>query len=217
MKIDGPQFNAVWESTVMAQQLRLLSREALPEAAAIALNETADAITERAKHNVRQQLFVRTPYTINSIRTKNRASGRDVGAMFARTGTISRYLPLQNTGGIVRARRRKVPVPTVAARRGRAEEGKIAGRYAMDKIGNIGSDGRFFIGVPKGGNRPLGLYERHGKNKRLRHLRRLDNTQVRVPESAWFDDAIDTHSRLLGARFRRAAQREITRSLRPRG
>ena len=216
MRVDGPQFNAAWESTVMAQQLRMLSKEALPEAAAIALNQTADAITERAKHNVQQRMTVRTSFTTNSIRTKNRARGGDVGRMFAKTGTISRYLPTQNAGGVIRARRRKVPIPTIAARQGRSERGKVAGRYNMAKIGNIGTDGRFFIGVPKGGNRPLGLWERHSGNKRLRQIRRLDNTSVSVPRTKWFDDAISAHAPLLGARFRRAAQKEITRTLRPR-
>ena len=216
MRVDGPQFNAAWESTVMAQQLRMLSKEALPEAAAIALNQTADAITERAKHNVQQRLIVRTPFTLNSIRTRNRAKGGDVGRMFARTGTVSRYLPIQNAGGTIRARNRRVPIPTVQARRGRSARGKITSRYSMANIGNVGTDGRFFIGKPKGGNRGLGLWERHAANKRLRLIRRLDNTAVEVPATGWFDDAISAHAPLLGARFRRAAQREITRVLRPR-
>lgn len=35
---------------------------------------------------------------------------------------------------------------------------------------STGKYGRYFIGTPKGSNRPAGIYERHGNNKRLKAL-----------------------------------------------
>lgn len=212
MSRTGGVFNADFETQVLERALRYQGGTALPDAVAAALNETAASITRRSQDNVRRRLTVRAQYTLNSIKQDRHARGRVVERMFARTGTRSPYLPIQNRGGVIRARNRSVPIPTVAARTARSLNRRIAGRYAMNKMGNIGSDGRFFMGSPRGGGRPAGIWERHSGNRRLRLLRRLGNSQVTVPASRWFDDAIAAHAHLAPARFRREANRRLART-----
>lgn len=199
-------FSASFDDRVLMQRLRWMGDRALPDTVAQSLNETADAITARSKHNVRRELTVRTKFTMNSIKTKNRARGRNVDRMFARTGTISKYLPLQNVGGTVRARSRSVPIPTVAARTGKSYQRSVAQRYRMNKIPKTSASNAFFMG--RGGRSgDYGIWQRTRTGVRL--VRRLGHRSVDVPATNWFDDAIDRNARLSGARFRRAAQRRL--------
>jgi hypothetical protein len=202
---------ASFDDRVLEQQLKWMGGYALPDAAAEALNETADSITTRSRHNVRSRLTVRAKYTINSIRTKARAKGGNVDRMYAISGTMSPYLPIQNVGGTIKAKRRSVPIPTVAARGG-AYSRRILPRFRMNKMSDLDGSGRYFMGRPKGGNRPYGIWQRD-KGGGLTLLRRLGHSEVDVPATDWFTDAIKSHAHLLSARFRRAARRIISERL----
>jgi hypothetical protein len=189
--------------------LRRIGREHLPETVALALNYTAQGVTRQARENVKSRLTVRTQYTLNSLTSRKAkpfealgsAFGTDIERMRSRAGTISPYLAVQNEGGEVRGEGRRYPIPTVAVRRGRSMEGRVQRKYAMDRIGDVGSVqapggyNRYFIGKPKGSNRPLGLYRRHDNNNRLMMIRNLSESSVRVPATHWFDDAVKTEGR----------------------
>lgn len=203
-------FSAAFDDRVLIKRLENQGGQVLPDAVARALNETADAITMQSRLNVSRRLTVRTQFTLNSIRTKNRARGRNVSRMFARTGTISNYLPIQNTGGIMRARGRSIVIPTISARSG-SNKNIISPRFRMNRMGNFGPSyggktTRFFMGTPKGGNRRAGIYFRSHNNKKLTMVRNVESSTVQVPGSAWFDDAIKGAAPTLPDRFRRIVQ-----------
>jgi hypothetical protein len=202
--------------------MKLLGQEVLPEVVAETLNQTAEAVTKESLRNVKKRMIVRTKFTINSLtragarpyRALNKARGRNVQRMFSRAGSISPYLGIQDTGGVQRPESgQRVPIPTLQARTGRSIQKSIARRYNLGSMGNIGSDGRFFIGTPKGGGRPLGLYERYQGGKRLRMIRNLESAQVTVPASRWHRDAAEEmgNQRFIRARFKRRAQQRLQR------
>lgn len=218
-------FTAEVNTQAYMRAMRMLGREVLPQVVAEALNETADAVTRRSLRNLKQRLTIRTKFTINSLtragarpyHALNAARGRNIQRMFSRAGSMSPYLGIQDRGGTVRPRRgRRVPIPTREARTGRNLSRSIARRYNLRNMGNIGTDGRYFIGRPKGGGRPVGMYERYQGNKRLRMLRNLESAQVTVPASRWHTDAaqqLGTQT-LIRARFKRAAQHRLDRMAR---
>lgn len=206
-------FSASFDTRVLIQRLQWMGGTVLPDTVAIALNETADAITERSKANVRRKLTVRTPFTVNSIRTKSRARGRNVNRMFARTGTISSYLPQQNVGGIVRARGRTHAIATVESRIGKSLQNRVSPRYSINNLGpSRARNTRTFFGRPKNWEGPSGIWLKYINNagkRAVRFLRRLDHPTIDIPASNWFNDAINAHGRLVGARFKRAAERRL--------
>ena len=205
--------------------LRLLGRDAFPDTVALMLNRTADAVTNEALRNVNQRLIVRTKFTTNSLTNKraspyaalNKAMGNNVDRMFSRAGSFSPYLAVQDEGGTVTAEGTRIPIPTIAARSSNSLRKAIARRYRMDRIGDVGTAqaeggyNRFFIGRPKGGGRPLGLYERHASNQRLRMIRRLTHSTVRVPATRWFSDAVKRFGtqQFIRAQFLRAARERL--------
>lgn len=201
--------------------LRIIDRDALPQAVALTLNRTADAVTNAARGNIERRLIVRTRFTTNSLTNQrarpfsalNKAMGASVDRMFSRAGSFSPYLLIQDAGGTISAGGRRLPIPTVAARTGQNLRRSIRKAYRMDQIGNVDSSGRFFIGRPKGGGRPLGIYERHGNNKRLRMIRNLSQSSVTVPASRWFSDAVARFGtpQFIRAQFLRAARERLER------
>ena len=202
--------------------MRLLGREVLPQVIAETLNETADAVTRRSLQYLQKRLTVRTKFTTNSLtragarpyQALNKARGQNIQRMFSRAGSISPYLGIQDTGGTKGPRRgSRVPIPTRNARTGRNINKSIAARYNLGRMGDIAGDGRYFIGVPKGNQGPLGLYERYQNNRRLRMLRNLESAQVDVPATNWHSDAADEmgQPRFIRARFKRRAQQRLQR------
>lgn len=198
-------FSASFQDRVLIQRLKMQGERTLPDAVAEALNETADAITMRSRLNVQRRLTVRTQFTVNSIRTKNRARGRNAARMFARTGTTSRYLPIQNVGGEIRANRSRMPIPTREHARGGSNRNVVRRRYRMDRLGSIKNSSRYFMGSGPSGK--AGIWQRDGR--RLKMIRDLSQQSVRIKPTNWFTDAIDEIAPTVNQRFKIAADRRL--------
>ena len=175
---------------VNAKELRRLQRALNPklyaQAQVNALNAVARVVHTTGERNIKQKLIVRAPrYTLGSLRmspAKVRSSG---AAGYAEVGSISPYLPLQETGGRVRPRRRgRLAVPTVAGRGGswlRAIPPRL-------RVKAMRGQRRFFT-LPAGPRlRQPGIFTRRGK--RLLMVRGLGFGSVRVPASHWHTDAV---------------------------
>jgi len=200
--------------------MRLLGKTVLPETVADSLNMTAEAVTEAGRKNIKRRLTVRTKFTLNSLTGRsaqpydalNKAMGHNIQRMYSRAGTKSPYLSTQETGDKITADGSRVPIPTLAARRGQQQR-RISRAYNLRNMGEIGTTGRFFIGVPKGGSRPLGIYERYQSNKRLRMIRNLESRSVTVPAVHWHKDAVRRFGtqQFIAAQFKKAAQKRLSR------
>lgn len=207
----GNAFSIDVDTRAYTQAMRMLSDEALPRAIASTLNGTADAVKNEAQRNVRRKMIVRSQYTVNSIRQDRTARGRNIRAMFSRVGSISPYLPIQDEGGTIRANDRRIPIPTLQARTSRSIRRAIAGRYRMNAMGAFGRNERYFMGKPKGGNRPVGIWERTNRNKRIRLIRNLEHPSVRIKPTRWYSDALGRYGtdQFINAQYRAAARREL--------
>ena len=127
--------------------------------------------------------------------------------MYSKTGTISPYLPLQETGGVIRARRQRIPVPTLAARRGKSRAGVIAPRFRMSKLGQLGRGSKFFFMRL----RKPGIFIR--QKKRLIMIRDLSIASRRIEPTGWFSEAVKKYHnrRFLEKIYCMEAKKEITR------
>lgn len=210
----GKAFWADVDTRSYMMALNLIDREALPRAVAATLNAPADAIAKESRRNVEKRMTVRTKYTTNSIKQDRTARGTNFRTMHSRVGTMSPYLPIQDEGGTIRANRSRIPIPTLASRTGRSFARKVATRYRMKRLGQLGGGSpNVFMGRPRGGNRPVGIYERYGKNRRLRMLRNLESSSVRIKPTRWFADPLRKYGtrQYMGAQFKKHARAELNR------
>lgn len=182
-----------------------MSGEAFPKAMAATINTTAKAAHNRSLRNVRERFTIRNRYTERSIRFSGARvkSGGRFG--YAITGSISPYMPLQETGGTVRARRQAIAIPTKAARTGGVKTGVVARRYRMDRIGRIGGGGKFFF-LP---TRKPGLYTR--KRGKLIMIRDISISKYRLKPTRWHGDAVDQFAKrsIMEAVFEREAKKQL--------
>lgn len=171
--------------------LRGIGRDALPEAVALALNETAEAVHKAALKNVKKTFVIRTKFTTNSIRVFNKASGDDINKMFARVGSISPYLADHDQGESYPERE---TLPTLAARK-RNYKNSVVRRWRHDKIGEFrttyAGSGSAFMGTPRGSDgRPYGIYVRHNANKRLTMVKVVTTKTPKVDAKEWFSQPV---------------------------
>jgi len=206
----------------------MIEKDLAPKMIAETLNRTADAVTKEQIRNVKTRLTVRTPFTLRSMemsrarpyRALNKASGKNLSRMFSRAGTVSKYLWMQE--GFTKKGQGGGPIPIARdlTRAGGTRSGIVRRMYRLAKgtsftSGEFGASGKQFVGRPKGGSRPLGLYERRSKNTRLMMLRSLTVSQVKIKDTNFHDDAVRRYGtkRFIAAQFRTLAQREITRRM----
>ncbi len=203
-------FKITTDAWKMERQLKRMGKEAFPRAMAAALTHVAKSVEKRGARNIQKDLTVRTPYTMKSLRTSEaraKAGGR-VG--YAQTGSVSPYLPIQEKGGTIRARRRRVPIPTLAARGGDKRKA-IRRQFRLTGARN----NKMFILRPASPVRRLkkpGLFYRQSK-KRLLFLRDLAQATVTVKPTRWHSAAVRLYGKraYIAASFVRAAKRELAR------
>ena len=84
----------------------------------------------------------------------------------------------------------------------------------MDRLGQFARGSRFFMGTSRSGK--PGIYERMAN--RVRMIRNLAQSRVRVPASRWWSDAVDRYGspQFIRAQFIRAAEAELAKVRRQR-
>jgi len=195
--------------------MRILGKRVLPAVMADTLNGVAAANAKQMKKNVEKRMIVRTKFTTNSIRQDRHARGTDISRMFSRVGSVSPYLAIHDEGGTIKAKSKKIPIPTLQARTSRSKQRRIARRYAMNRIdiGENQSYGKFFMGKPRGGNRRAGIYERHHNNKRLTMIRNIESGKVKIDPNHWFSDSLKKYGthQFIQAQFKKHAKKRLRR------
>ena len=199
-------FRATMQDKAYQAALKSVTKAELPTARSAAINVVARAAHSQSERNIRAKMTLRNKYTLGSLKfypSKVRSSG---AAGYAETGTLSPYLPIQEEGGTVRAKRSRVPVPTLASRSGNKQR-VIASRFRLNKMGPLNRKGGKFFYAPF---RKPGIYYRPSK-KRLVMLRDLTARSIRVKPTHWHTDAVKkfgTQS-MMAAAFVREAKKII--------
>lgn len=185
-------------------QLGRLAADAYPKAIAETLNVVAGFAHVQQQRNVKERFVVRSAYTLGSFKFWKATPKSSISKINAVTGSVSPYLPVHEAGDTIKARSRKVPIPTLRARGG-SKAGKIRRKYYA---GNLGPD--MFVGRPRGNPaRPVGVYERSGrKAKRLRMIRNLESERIMIRPTRWHTSAVSRYARqsVIEAEFVRQAR-----------
>ena len=162
---------------------------AMQRVTAATLTETAQAVTTRAERNIKCEMIVRTAYTTKSLRTYKASPSRPIARQDAVSGTVSEYLPIQDEGGTIKARKRRIAVPTNAVR-GVNRRKRIPSRYRIDTMGS-----RAFILRPASPVKVLrrpALFLRTSK-RRIVKVRDLGARDYRLKARRWHSEAVERY------------------------
>lgn len=169
----------------------LFDKTTYPRVLVQTLNHIADDVTQGAKKNVSQRLIVRTKFTTNSIRTDRRARGTNLRTMHSRSVTISPYLGTQEEGGNIPAKSSVHAIPTIKSRSSRNIRKSIARRYRLNNLPDFSTSKQFFMARPRGkGSRPPGIWERYQNNKKIRLIRRTEDSSITLKAKHWHRDSV---------------------------
>lgn len=171
------------------RKLERLAEGTFPRVIADTINTVAGFAHVHSIRNVRDRMTLRNAYTERSIRFYKANSKANAEKINAITGSVQPYMATQETGGYRRPKRgRKVPVATLFARGGSSTR-VVRKRYHAGTLGE-----KQFVGKPRGGNRPSGVWERTNRNKRLKMIRNLEADRVQIDATRWHTDAIAKYS-----------------------
>lgn len=138
-------------------------------AASEAVNTVASMAHVQAMRNLRS-MTLRNQYTEGSLRflpskaIRSNGKFRDIEKINAISGTVSPYLPIQDTGGTIRAKRKKRMMVTTAGRGGSPRR-VIPKKLRLPNLGELGGMGHkkssmgFFV-------LPSGVYYRKGRGSK---------------------------------------------------
>lgn len=201
-----PFFRIFTDAGDFERKLKRMSKEAFPKAVAATLTTLGRAAHNRSIRNIKQKMIVRNQYTERSMKFYKASPLKSFDRMNAVTGSISPYLPIQDTGGTVRGKGGRVPIPSNALR-GPDRRKVIPARFRMRRLGRLGAPGsKFFV---TGGSGREAIYYRKNKTTavRLRTLKR----SYRVPARRWHTDAVRAFSSrsLFEAAFNREARKAL--------
>ena len=203
-------FSVTTDVKAWTRKMDRVNKELLPRAQVATLNRACKAAHGRSIRNIKSDFTLRNQYTERSMKfspAKVRSSGV---AGYAVTGSISPYLPIQETGGVIRARRQRIPVPTLAGRRGKWRK-PIPPALRMNRMGQIGTEGsKFFFLTSPGGKK--GIFTRKGKKKIVK-VRDISRRSYRVRGTKWHSEAVGKYGnkRVMGQVFVQEAKRQLAK------
>lgn len=191
----------------------------LERAAAGTLNAVSGAAATRQAGNIRRTMIVRGPYTEKSLVHYKASASKPIAKQNAIVGTKSPYLPIQDKGGKVKARKRVIAVPTNRVR-GKDRRKKVPSRYRLDKMekafvlrpSRLGAPRvRHGATVPYKLKRPA-LFIRRGK--KLEKVRDMGARDYRLKARLWHTEAVKKFGTypMMAAAYRREAKRILGRA-----
>lgn len=181
--------------------------KAMQEVTAATLTQTAQAVTKRSERNLGRTMIVRTSFTPRSLKTYKASPGRPIDRQDSVAGTISDYLPIQDQGGKIKARRRVLAVPTNRVR-GSDRKRRVTQKYRLDSMP------RAFVLRPSSPTKILkrpALFIRTGKKGKLEKVRDLGARDYTLKARLWHTEAVNKYGNweYMAQVFRREAMRRI--------
>lgn len=174
--------------------LKLIDKKNLPVAVAKSLNAPADAVANQAKSNAKKRLHIRREYSIKGIKQDRFAKGDNISKMFSRTVINNRYMISQEVGATIKPQSgfSNIAVPTLFSRAGNIMTIMLKQFWINNIKTDTESGGykKFFIGVPNGLNRGIGIWYRWAGNKRLSLVRSMTKNQIIRKPVNFFLDAV---------------------------
>lgn len=181
--------------------------EAMQKVTAATLTDVAEQVTMASAMNIRRSMIVRSEYTMKSLVTYKAGPTKPIARQNSVAGTKSDYLPIQDAGGVIRARNKKIAVPTNRLR-GEGRKKRIPARY---RLGNGGVAGSFILNPAE----PVKVLTRPGmfirKGRRIVKIRDLGDSSYTLKATHWHGDAVKKYGNYatMAEFFRRAAYRYL--------
>lgn len=182
---------------IYMKKMKRLGSDILQTVVTRTINNIGQEAHQKSQENVRNRFMLRNKYTERSLRyfpAKPRKNWLQINAI---SGSTSDYMDEQDSGGFRKPKRgRKAPVVALAAR-GNKRGAVVRKKYRAGFLGE-----NQFIGKPRGGGKNLGsvvgVYERFGKNHKLRMIRSLEYAEVKIQARHWHTDGMKfyTESRI---------------------
>jgi len=139
-------FTMTSDALAYARALEKMEKTALPKVTARTLNAISGGAMIQQGVNLRSSMIIRSKYTEKSLRHYKASETKPVARQNAVVGSVSPYLPIQNDGGKIRAKNKKIAIPTNKIR-GADRKKKIPARYRISSMQPIGKT-KFFVLYP---------------------------------------------------------------------
>lgn len=179
------------DAKALERNLERIGDEALPRAMASTFNRVGRAVFSATEREIKRKFTLRNAFTLRGLvfwEAKPRSNIRRIDAV---VGHKADYMGQQEEGFTVRAKRRRIPIPTRAARTGKRQDKPVARRYRMNRL-SLG--GNIFMGRPGDNrNKKLGIYQRMARGLRL--IRDLTQQRYTVRATHWFSKPLNKHTR----------------------
>lgn len=138
--------------------LSTFARRQLPFAVALAINATLKDIKRNTEKRLRQRLDRPARFTLMAFAIRFAAKRKLRGSVFAKDKQAA-YLTWAESGGTRTPKGRAIVVPV-------GQRLNKHGNMPKGAIKRVLNSGKAFSGVPRGGNRPGGIYQRMGRGGR---------------------------------------------------
>ena len=193
--------------TQYVQALAKINSKVIPGAVRETLNDTAFRIRKKSIEGMAEKLTNRNRWSEKSIRV-DQARGSDIHQMKSVVGSVLPHMKLHEHGGVVRARRSKLGIPTDKSRIGGNRAKRITSRKKLTSIGDFGAKGTKAFAANL---RKKGLYIRN--RKRLIMLRNFEHSAVTIKPTHWLSEPTfkEATSDNFNRRFKIAAERALSR------
>lgn len=200
-------FRMTTEATKFSLLLDHMGSEYLKKATARTLNAISTGAAGQQIKNVQTEMIVRTPYTLKSLKRLPASENRPISRQNAIVGSTSPYLTIHDDGGTIRAKNKKIPIPTNVLR------GKDR-RKRISPSMRIGASTRFFVLSPGPVLKAPGIFIRKSKRKIVK-VRDLSQSKIRIKPNHWHTEAVLKYSKytLISSVFIREAKKLMPTSL----
>ena len=188
-----PMFSVESDIKAYTRKMNKINKELLPQAIGATVNTACKGAHARITKGLQKDFTLRNTYTERSLKLyQNKYKpGRSIDRINAVTGSISPYLPIQETGGTIRAKNQRLSVPTLAGRRGRWRK-PIPPSLRFNRMGEIGTQGsKFFFMTSRGGKK--GIFRRRSK-KKIEKVRDISKRYIRIKPMRWHSKAVEYFS-----------------------
>ena len=201
-------FSAFMDQAKWREAMNDALRRGFPQVISETLTQAARIADKAQRENLRRDFTLRNQYTEGSLFMWPAKPG-PIARINAVVGTRSPYLPIQETGGVEKAKGKSIAMPTIAGRGGdkRAVIPKMFSIPAMGQIGGTTQKmtrggkrirGKGFFIMPAGPvlKQPA-IFFRRGAG--LLKVRLLGHREQRVKATHWHTDAVKqiTYAELL--------------------
>jgi len=158
----------------------------MQQTTAAMLNIISTGAASAQARNIRTKMIVRGAYTERSLVHYKASASKPIDRQNAIVGTKSPYLPVQDSGGKVKAKKKYIAVPTNKVR-GKDRKKRIPARYRIDQPGS-----KVFMLKPARPTKTLkraALFIRRGK--KIEKIRDIGARDYTLKARRWHRDAVE--------------------------